>query len=493
MKVLLVQPRPKYYYKATTSPLGLLSIATYLKEKKHTVKIVDRIVNSADYVKTLNEFNPDIVGVSVISQKSISDALHVSLEAQQRKTPVVWGGALASVVPEVVLKHDSINYVIISEGEKTWNELLDSLENKTALDTIDGLAYMEDGVVHINKERAFADLVNFPPIDWSLVDPTAYLQSYFSTNRMINLYSSKGCPWQCAFCFNNGSINRCEYRKRPFQSYLEEIRYLVDTVEIDGVHFVDELWCRNNKEMVEKCDLLINSGIKILWGCSARIETFCKEDYEYLFRAGCRWIFFGIESGSKRMQREINKNIPLDIVTESISNCVASGITAITSFIIGFPGETIEDVKQTVDLAKKISMAMYDFSLYFPVPGSDLCKKLVAEGKYTLPNNLEECGKILPTDRLVENFSNIPTRDLKVIRAFFMWSSFTRKGNFSGTEASSFTKKAVKDAIKGMFGLGVKSFLVSFYVNVKTFLDIFFSLVLHPKIRRKYGLKKTKE
>jgi anaerobic magnesium-protoporphyrin IX monomethyl ester cyclase len=486
MKVLLVNPQPKRFFKSLTCPLGILSIATYLIERDHSVKIIDRDVEK-NYRKIISEFNPDIIGISVISNKAIEDAVKFSKIAHTHNIPVVWGGALASIIPETVLESGCVDYVIIGEGEITWEMLLETLDNDMPLNAVNGLAYTESGEIIINKDRVFADLADLPIIDWSLINPSDYFQSLFTAKKMLYLYSAKGCPEQCTFCFNKG-FNKCTYRKRPFEYCLEEIKYLVENTEIDGVHFADELWCRNKKEMAENCGELINAGLRIFWGCNARIGVYAKEDFEYMFRAGCRWMFFGVESGSETIQKEIKKRIPLDMVEETVKNCTDAGIAAITSFIIGFPDETEEDIKMTISLAKKIPGAMYDFNFYFPIPGSEMCDKLIEEGRYALPKTLEEYAEILPTEKVQINFSKIPSKELRVIRAYFMWSSFSRKNTTSDTKRYAFTKKAITDAVKGLFGHGIKNFIITFLFGAEMFFTIVSSLLFHPKIRKKYGL-----
>lgn len=491
MKLLLINPKPKHYYKSVTCPLGILSIATYLKNRNHIVKIVDSTIKKNNYKKFINEFKPDVVGISLISHKSITDAIKASEVAHSKNIPVVWGGPFASAIPATILKHGSIDYIIIGEGEITWDALLEALEKKTALNNIEGLAYTKGTEIVINKNRAFADLADLPILDWSLVNPSDYFQSLFSAKKMLYLYSGKGCPGQCTFCFNKG-FNNCIYRKRPFEYCIQEIEYLVKNCGIDGIHFADELWCRNEKEMIANCSKLDNTGLNIVWGCNARIGTYKREDFERMFRSGCRWMYFGVESGSETIQEEIKKGISLEKVTETINNCVDAGIVAIASFIIGLPDETQDDIKKTIALAKNISRAMYDFNFYTPYEGSEMCDKLIAQGRYKIPESLEDFSKIIPTEKLKANFSKIPTKELKVILAFFMWSSFSRKTASPDSGRYAFTKKAVADAVKGLFGRGFNNFLMSFASDTEDFLEIIFSLIFHPNIRKKYDLYKDK-
>lgn len=487
MKVLLINPNPKHYYKSSTCPLGLLAIATYLNQRRHEVKIVDSVVQRVHYKSVIKSFQPDVVGISVISYKSIADAIIASKVARAAKIPVVWGGPLASIIPETVLSHGCVDYVVIGEGEVTFEKLLESLAGKTPLSDIDGLAYRKENEICINKDRAFADLADFPVSDWNLVDPAVYFQQLFSAEKMLYIYSGKGCPGQCSFCFNKG-FNKCVYRKRPFEYCVEEIAYLTANWGMNGVHFADELWCRNRDEMIRNCDMLSDAEFSVYWGCNARIGTYEKEDFEYMYRAGCRWIFFGVESGSDAIQETIKKGIDLRRVEETVNHCADAGIVPVTSFIIGFPDETPEQLKATVALAKRIPRAMYDFNFFFPLTGSEMCDALIEQGRYSLPKTLEEYSRLIPTETMQFNFSAVPTKELKVVRAFFMWSSFTRKGDTSASLRQSFAKKVFADVLKGLFGRGIKNFFSVFAVDVKTFSDIVFSLLLHPGIRKKYGL-----
>lgn len=487
IRVLLINPKPKRFYKSPASPLGILSVASYLNKRGHAVSIADRSVNKINYKKTIGNLKPDIVGISLISYKSIEDAVKASEAARAKHIPVVWGGALASVIPETVLKHGSADFVVVGEGEITCERLLEALEKNLPLSGIDGLAYTQNGQIKINKDRAFANLADFPVLDWSLVKPSDYFQSLFGAEKMTYLYSAKGCPGQCTFCFNKG-FNKCEYRKRPFDYCIEEIQYLVANTALDGVHFADELWCRNRKEMVENCDKLVNSGFRLSWGCNARIGTYTKEDFAYMRRSGCRWMFFGIESGSDRIQKEIKKGIRLDLAQETVNNCVNAGIAAVTAFIIGFPGETADDIKETIALAKKIPEAVYDCNFYFPVSGSEMCEQLAAAGKYRIPETLEEYKNLRPTEKIHKNFSEVPVKELKVIRAWFMWSTFARKQPSSEAKRYAFIKKAAGDALKGLRSNGFGEGIVSLAYDAQTLFGVVSALLLHPLIRKKYGL-----
>lgn len=488
MRVLLVNPVMKRYYKSPTCPLGLLSIATYLHQQGHIIKIIDAAVKNVNYQKEISAFQPDIVGVSVISNKSIADAVRVSKTARSQKIPVVWGGTLASAIPEIILRSGFVDYVVIGEGEITFDMLLEALKDRSSLANIDGLAFLRQGTVVINPDRAFADLADFHVLDWTFVNPADYFQQMFSARKMLYLYSAKGCPARCTFCFNKG-FNRCVYRARPFEHCLEEIAFLTSCCAMDGVHFADELWCENKTQLAEKCEKLLSRFPALVWGCNARIGSLAQPDFELMYRAGCRWIFFGVESGSPDIQKLIKKGIELHKVETTVRGCYEAGIVPVVSLILGFPDETPAQVRQTADLARKLPEALFDVNFFFPLPATELCDMLIQRGSYHLPATLREFSRLLPTEKLHDNFSKTPARDLKVVRSYFMWSTFLRKGLLPG-QGRPLAVKAVKDAFKGICRHGLGNAALSAAYDAATFLGIMAARTLHPRIRQQYGLFK---
>lgn len=490
MNILLINPKTEGYSRSVTTPLGLLSIASFLKYNGFSVRIYDRTVEKLPLEKVMEQFSADIVGVSLLSFKSFFDSLAVSEKVKKKNIPVIWGGPLASELPEAVLKNRCVDAVSLGEGEHTWLELTKAVQNgKTDFSQIKGLAIRTPGGDCITTgERDFIDLSTLPDIDWSLVQVEKYFQSSYGCKKMLYLYAAKGCPHNCAFCYNK-DFHRCTYRKRPLQAVLREIRYLAENHGMDGVYFADELWCRNVKEMHETCDSLKSLGLNFVWGGQTRIGLFSEDDFRYMYDAGCRWIFFGVESGSKRVLKEMNKNIAFDKIEQTFNDCKNAGIVAIGSFIIGFPGETEDDALKTVQLIKRLNTTLINLNYFIIVPGSDIYYKLIHEGKYKPLTDLYTLAKHDPMQNLRYNFSEIPTLDMKVIRAGFMWRSFLSNDVNVDGKKSSFTKKVILDALRSVKSGDIKSFILSAWSAATEFLQIFYFAHAYPKIKKKYGIK----
>lgn len=485
MKVLLVNSGSRYVKQAPVIPLGLLSIATYLSSFGHVVKILDRAIENAKISNYLDEFKPDFIGISVMSFRSFDDAINVSRAAKKRNIPVVWGGVTVSLVPEVALKTGVADYVVMGEGEVTFYALLQSLEHAVPLKNVDGIAYLENGNIIVNKERDFADLADFPVIDFHFVDPARYFAKYIGCEKMQFIYASKGCIGHCAFCYNP-AFSRCKWRPRPAEHYLSEIKYLADNFGLDGVTFADDLLSPNREYLREFCQGIRDSGINFVWGCEFRADTCEKEDLQLLYDSGCRWIFFGIESGSAERQKLLRKGINLEKARQTIRDCRQIGIVTSASFMIGMPDETTEELKKTIQYMYDIDVDFRIASIFGPLPGSELYRQLVEEKRLLVPETYKDWQRIKWMDSVGYNFSNIPDLDLKVVSAWVMLSIFRNKA-----ESRIWAQRILGSVKMFLNSLSLKAILL-FLISAKEFLTILFYASCFPKIRKKYGLNKTR-
>lgn len=488
MRILFVNPTTSLYTRSVSAPLGLLSIASYLESKGHIVKIYDRAVDKTKLQKIINDFKPQISGISVLSYKLIKDMLNVAEELKKYEIPVIVGGPLVSVLSELTLKYDCIDAVSIGEGEETWLELVEAYEKENIdLKGIRGLAIKDkDGNCIFTGERDFVDLAKLPSLNWDLLNVSKYFQSSYGCKRMLYLYSAKGCPYSCTFCYNK-NFHRCKYRKRPTDILLEEIKYLVVNYGLDGVYFADEMWCRNSKEMKEICTQLKNLELDFVWGCQTRIGLFDQEDLRFMYDCGCRWVFFGIESGSKRILEKINKKICYEKIEETFRYCKEANIACIGSFITGFPDETQEDLKSTVALAKKLETSLINFNYLALVPGSEIYQDLLQSRRYKEVDTLKDFSKRNPLEKLEYNYSEIPDLDIKVARACFLWKSFFA-ADVPGTEKYGFAKKVISDAVKSLKTGELISFIASTYFAGMEFLKIAYYANFFPSVKKKYNL-----
>lgn len=487
MRVLFVNPAMERYTRQVAMPLGLLSIATYLQANGHTVKILDHTIRFTDFGKELASFRPDAVGVSVLSMKSFTDAERVSLSAKRFGAVVIWGGMFASLDPEFVFKNIDIDCISVSEGEATWLDVVETMASGGDLHTVPGLCYAENGKVIHTPARPFIDLSLLPPLDFTLIDVEPYLGTMYGCKKTALLYMAKGCIGNCSFCFNKTFHRQC-YRMRPVETFLQEVKYLIEHHGVDCIYFADELWCRNRGEMRYQCDAFRRSGLDFKWGVQTRVGIFEREDFQYMKDSGCLWIDFGIETGSREMMKRIHKGIPYDKIAQTFRDCAEVGIITLANFIIGFPDETEEQLRETVQMANTIEATQKTFFFYMPGPGSPLYEELVRAGRYHPPKDFKAYTKVKFFYSPKPNFSKVPTRELKAIRAYFLWKGFSRKFFSEDARTYDIAKKDVLDVLKQFRGHGFRFAWQLFWISAYEFTDIFLYAHLFPHILRKYGL-----
>ena len=488
MRVVFFYPQIEKSIKASSVPLGILSIASFLKSKGHDVTICDRFFTSEKAETTLQKYSPDIIGISVISNLFIKDAMKIAKAAKDIGIPVVWGGSLSSVISKEILESGLGDYVSINEGEFTWLEMAEAFDEGRAFDGIKGLAYLRNGEYIRTEDREFIDLSVLPKLDWTLVDPKQYFRSEYDCEKVITTYFSKGCTGRCTFCYNH-KFHCSKRRQRPLEYVIEEMRYLKDMHGARGFDFTDDLMFANREQVEDFCKAIIDSGLNIKWYGFISINLVNDaQGYELLYKSGCRSLTYGIESGSPRILKSVGKNMKLDKIKSNIELCAKSGIVPVTSLMLGFPDETEEDLIATISLAKELKGGMVFFGFYTPVPGSKMYEELVNSGKISPLKTLKDHANVNFAEQISVNVSGVPSVELSAIRKYFRLRSLKYKSSNSSNEHIF---NLFKSIFKSMSGRGLKHFIkggVYSFINFVDALGIFF----HPKIRKKYGLYFTK-
>lgn len=489
MKVLFINPAVGYYTRAISNPLGLLALASYIKSQGHTVKVLDRCVKKVKLEKEFSSFKPDVIGISLMSGRGIKDSEKIVETARKNNIPIIAGGYFPTMSPKLVLDAGLADIVVLREGEITFNEVLEAVKNNLSVDNIPGVAYKKDGKVCFNPDRPFADLAEFPELDWSLLNPKDYFQTFFNCTKMLYLYSSKGCPGRCTFCSNH-YYNRSIFRKRPNDIVIKEIKKLVDNYGMNGVYFTGELWCAKKSDAYDFCQKVKEANLRFNWGMLSKIGQYNREDLLTMYDVGCRFICFGVESGSAEMQKILRKNVNLEKGRETFKNCKEIGITSVASFMIGLPGETEEQLKETLKYISEIDASIILIYLFSPIENTEIYDNLVKDEKIkNTDNDVAFNKKHIAMENPGYNFSLIPDIDLKVIKAYFDWKSFSGKETVNGSYGYAFAVQTIVNGLKSISKNGIISFFVNGFKAALTFLSVFYYSHMYPDVLKKYELK----
>jgi len=384
-------------------PLSLLLVAAPLVKEGYSVKIIDQGVEDDWKEKLLNELKqePLLVGFSLSTGRQILYGLEVSkLVKQNSNTKVVWGGFHPSLSPEQTLKNKFVDIVVIREGEETLLELVDRIDKRQSYNDILGIGYKDNGQVYINPHRDFIDLDKQAAIPYHLVDIEKYIASQsFSSGKLgrdLAIYTSRGCPHQCAFCYNK-RLNQQRWRGQSAEVVVGELKKLVNDYQITSFNIQDDEFFTDLERVRKICQLILAENIKLEFMGCCRINDVCRMDEDFLkliSQSGFRTLGIGIESGSPRILQMIKKDIEISQILEAVKKIKKFNIEGKFLFMVGFPKESINDMHQTADLMRVIKKInpfarISPWRVFTPFPGTDLYKIAIENG-WRSPNSLEE-------------------------------------------------------------------------------------------------------
>lgn len=430
MNILLINPPTgiqEGFPNAVAVPYGLLFIASVLERAGHKVKIYDENVDARS-IEELISFNPAVVGFSVLTGTSILRAVQLSQNIKQTnpKIKIVWGGVHPSLLPEQTIQEDHIDYIVIGEGEETILDLIQYIENPSIpLERIQGLCYKKDGkIIKQDRTEFINDLEEeLPDPAWHLIDIKKYIRLDKASNLYrINLCTSRGCPYNCAFCYNQAFNKNRRYAAFSAERVLREIKYFKENHDVGLFRFWEDNFTVDRRRLRDFCRLLLDNNLNIKWSCESKPDL-KDEDLELMANSGCNEIGFGIESGSPKILKFIQKGINLEKVEHICNKCIEVGIKARLYIMVGIPTETIEDFKLTLSLIKRLNYFGIEYMFYRPYPGTQLYEYSVNKGLFTPPQSVSEWANFSELYTVDINLSDIPTemiqKEMKKFKRYY--------------------------------------------------------------------------
>ncbi|MEK9135215.1 MAG: radical SAM protein [Patescibacteria group bacterium] len=374
-KVLLIPAKRDF---ARFIPLGVAYLAAYLEREKYDVKVYDELPDSVPFKEFLKEFKPDVVGISCMTA-TFGKAENLAKEVKSYKAdlPVIFGGIHPTSAPKETLQNSFVDFVAMGEGEETFAELLKELETGNAdFSKIKGLAFKKDGDVVINERRPLIkDLDSLPLPARHLFNMDYYTQRWNWPRghwlKTANLMSSRGCPYSCTYCASKVMFG-ITFRANSVKKTMEEVSELVDKYGFECVSFSDDTFAIDKKRAIEVAQEMHKKYPGLLFRVQLRANT-CDEDLIAEFKkANCIQVDIGVESGSERVLKLIDKKITPEQVKKAFATVKKYGMGSSATFIIGIPGETIEDIKMSEELAKEIDSDYTQFFILTPYPGTPI-------------------------------------------------------------------------------------------------------------------------
>jgi len=372
-------------------PVGLMYIASYLEREGHPVEILDAYFHKYDLETTVQEVlekRPDILGISCLTSNGAN--VYYLIKLLKEKKPaliIILGNVHASYFSSFYLNHVGADYVVHGEGEETMLALVRSIAaNKKDFSKIPNLSWKKRMSV-IDNKRAVAAQKKIDDYPWParhLIPFKEYVEGVYAETKVRDtdmVFSSRGCVNRCTFCCIGFQH---KYRMRNPVDVVDEIEFLIKEYGIKSFTFGDSLFMANSEHVTAICHELIDRKINIPWFCEGHAKYADEGLLKLMKRAGCSDVAYGIETGTPRILKEIRKNTTLEEITWAIKTTRKAGIRVSGLFMIGFPGESEEEMMQTIRFALSLPLDRAQFAITVPYPGSPLYDQLIDTGKLTV-------------------------------------------------------------------------------------------------------------
>ena len=356
-------------------PLGLLYISSYLENRNVEHKVFDSTFSNRKLLfDFISDYRPDVIAFYCNLMTKV--ALVQLIDECKSKWPEV---LIALGGPDIRYNiEDYLNcgadFGIIGEGEESFYELITKLGNSDMeLTEIAGLAYKDDDGVKINAERKLIkniDELAFPA--YHKIDIAPYLNTWKDNHgrTMMSISTQRGCPYTCKWC--STAVYGQTYRRRSPEKVIEEIKWLRSNYNPEALWFVDDVFTISHKWLKRFSELTDQQGVKIPFECISRADRMNEEVILDLKKAGCFRVWIGAESGSQKILDAMDRRVKADQVREMIQLSKKHGIETGTFIMLGYPGETLADIEETIDHLKKSDPDHFTITLAYPIKGTSL-------------------------------------------------------------------------------------------------------------------------
>ncbi len=451
MKACLIRPPivvPRYNQNALFTPaLGLAYIAGALREAGHEVTAIDALGESLDtrypaandcylYGLQIAEIveriadDTEIIGIGAGFTFEWPTCRDLSFAIKQRfpGAMIIAGGEHITAMPDESLRESEIDLAVLGEGEETAVEILNSLNAGTFEPSlIAGIANKTaDGSIEHSPIRArMRDVDQIPLPAWDLMPIEEYLDRNLGfgvdLGRSMPMLASRGCPYQCTFC-SSPQMWTTRWLARDQDLLLDELESYQQKYGATNFDFYDLTAIVKKSWIVQFCNRISARGLSFTWQLPSgtRSEAIDSEVAPLLYQSGCRNLSYAPESGSPTVLQRIKKKVVPDRMLTSMRSSVASGINIKCNIMLGFPGETYQEVRQTFGFITRMALAgAHDLSIwaFSPYPGSELFKDLRSENKIVLDDKFYDALRSYADTSRTRSYSeHISDRMLKFLR-----------------------------------------------------------------------------
>lgn len=367
-------------------PLELISCASVAREwHQIDTSLIDAIAekkNTLDTIRAINEFAPQVV-IALTGFECFEEDVDTAKEirAQLPHVIMILFGHYATHFPLETLRQSGADYIILGEPELVLNELL-TAQKKGDVTQVQGIAYLEDGkLVKQGAGERIRDPNQLPIPAYDLLpNNQCYFEPLFAKPYGM-IQTMRGCPYQCNYCVKSYGSKLAQLTT---ERTITEMKIWIDLFGVKAIRFIDDTFTINKRRTIELCQAIIENKLNVEWACLSRTDNLDEELLVWMKNAGCKRIYFGMESGSQRMLDIYKKNVKTEEAKESLLLCRQVGIETAAFFMSGHPEEIEQDFLDTLNFAKAANLNYASFNPLTPYPGTGLFDAIRSQIEFSI-------------------------------------------------------------------------------------------------------------
>ena len=403
-------------------PFWLAYAAGVLEQKDFSVHLVDapaQGLSVADVIERIKNEPPQLIVVDTSTPSIYSDVkIAEQLKEKFPASFVTLVGTHPSALPEETLKlSERVDAVAVGEYDYTIRDLAICLEKKGDLRTIDGLVFRKDGEIVHNRPRALIENVDELPFVSEVYKRHLSVRDYYfaaANYPMVMIITGRGCPYRCFFCVYPQTFHRRQYRPRSAASVVDEFQWITENLpEVKEIGLEDDTFTVDQERAKEICRQIIERGIKIKWYCNVRVNLEL-ETMRRMKKAGCRLVTVGFESADQESLNRMQKGITVAQIRQFVRDARKAGLLVHGCFIIGNPGETVETMAKSLEMARELNCDTMQFFPLLVYPGTEAYRWASENGYLTADNFADWADE----GGMYRSVLNIPGLPAEAVEAF---------------------------------------------------------------------------
>jgi len=416
---------PSFASSEATAPLGILAVATPLLRGGFSIKLIDSTITPGYKQRVLEEVKDAVcLAISLVTGPMIRETVEIAkaVKAWKADFPIILGGWHPSLLPKQTLEAPYIDIVVRGQGEETLLELVQHLEAHAPIDLIPGIGFKRNGKLVFTTERPLRPIVELPPKAYHLADFDAYERS--CGRRWAMYISSLACPFNCSYCTNAGVYGR-KWNALPPEQFVEETVDLTRRYGLEMVWVVDDNFLVDLDRARAIGEGLVRAGADFKWSIQATTNLTARlsaEDLRLLRRGGLHQICQGVDSGSEKILKLMNKTFQdFESIYESAARCLEAGIRPSFNIIFAYPGEGTKERRETIDfmmdVCRRFPGAEFWTNIFTPYPGSPIMEQAEELG-IRVPSSFEGWAEFFPRYTVLPWLSGAEHKRLQVMREY---------------------------------------------------------------------------